>query len=108
MFKLPRPAALAAVLPLAGCIPAAVPAGLVLPSDPGVPVPPPRYAKVTRGVKDFGVVEPKDWRELNRQVAPKTGSGGSSSPPRRRRRKRPWLSTTAARSVSSATVWAGG
>ncbi|WP_345821844.1 hypothetical protein ABC766_08710 [Methylobacterium fujisawaense] len=81
MFKLPRPAALAAVLPLAGCMPAAVPVGLVLPSEPHVPVPPPRYAKVTAGVQDFRVVEPKDWRELNRQVAPKTGSGGMEGMP---------------------------
>ncbi|MEE7492097.1 hypothetical protein [Methylobacterium oryzae] len=81
MFKLPRPAALAAVLPLAGCMPAAVPVGLVLPSEPHVPVPPPRYAKVTAGVQDFRVVEPKDWRELNRQVAPKTGSDGMEGMP---------------------------
>lgn len=81
MFKLPRPAALAAVLPLAGCMPAAVPAGLVLASEPDIPVRPPRYAKVTQGVKDFGVVDPKDWRELNRQVAPKAGSGGMGGMP---------------------------
>ncbi|MDE4915896.1 hypothetical protein PQI07_35520 [Methylobacterium sp. 092160098-2] len=81
MFKLPRQAALAAVLPLAGCMPAAVPAGLILPSDPDVPVRTPRYGKVTRGVKDFGVVEPKDWRDLNRQVAPKAGSGGMEGMP---------------------------
>ncbi|KQO78304.1 MULTISPECIES: hypothetical protein [unclassified Methylobacterium] len=81
MFKLPRPAALAAVLPLAGCIPATVPVGLVLPSDPNATVPPPRYATVTRGVKDFGVVETKDWLELNRQVAPKAGSGGTGGMP---------------------------
>ena len=34
-------------------MPAAVPVGLVLPSEPHVPVPPPRYAKVTAGVQDF-------------------------------------------------------
>ncbi len=56
-------------------------AGLVLPSEPDIPVRPPRYAKVTQGVKDFGVVDPKDWRELNRQVAPKAGSGGTGGMP---------------------------
>ena len=81
MFKLPRPAALAAVLPLAGCLPAPVPVGLVLPADPNLTVPPPHYAKATQGVKDFGVVETKDWRELNRQVNPQAAGGSKTDRP---------------------------
>ncbi|WP_419953321.1 hypothetical protein [Methylobacterium sp.] len=81
MFKLPRPAALAAVLPLAACVPAGGPERLVMPADPTVAVRSPRYSSVTAGVKRFDVVDPKDWRELNRRVAPKPGAGGMEGMP---------------------------
>ncbi|WP_245436221.1 hypothetical protein [Methylobacterium sp. V23] len=58
-----------------------MPVGLVLPSDPNLTVPPPHYAKATQGVKDFGVVETKDWRELNRQVNPQAAGGGTGGMP---------------------------
>lgn len=61
---------------LAACVPAAPPAWLVQPADPALGIRAPRYATVTSGVQRFDVVEPSDWRELNRQVAP----GGAPSP----------------------------
>lgn len=48
---------------------------LTAPADPKLQPRAPRYAPVTAGVKRFGVVEPKDWRELNRAVGPQPGSG---------------------------------
>src|SRR5436305_15311307 len=76
MFKLLKPAVLAAALPLAACVPTAAPDWLVLPADPAFPVRPPRYSTATAGVQRFDVVDPKDWRELNRQVTRKAGEGG--------------------------------
>jgi hypothetical protein len=58
------------VLVLGGCVPMAPPYYLVAPSDPTVPVPDPAYGRVLRGVKDYRVVEPRDWREQNREVGP--------------------------------------
>ena len=49
------------------------PAWLVAPAHPGVPVRAPGYAPVTAGVRGYAVVEPKDWIEQNRQVAPADG-----------------------------------
>ena len=69
MFKLPRPVALAAVLPLAGCLPAAVPAELVLPSEPDIPVRPPRYAKVTQGGEQKRRAEQADLRGAHETTA---------------------------------------
>ena len=46
------------------------PSYLVAPADPAVGVRPPGYASVTAGVRNYNVVEPLDWRELNRRVAP--------------------------------------
>jgi hypothetical protein len=57
-------------LGLAACVPTAPPYWLVAPADPTLRVRDPVYSGVTAGVKDYRVVEPKDWREQNRQVAP--------------------------------------
>lgn len=50
---------------------------LLAPADPARPEHAPRYAPVTAGLKRFGVVEPKDWMELNRAIGPQTGGGTS-------------------------------
>ena len=63
---------------LGACTP---PTFLVQPADPTVAVRAPRYTNVIAGVKRFGVVEPKDWRELNRAVAPKPGQSGMEGMP---------------------------
>ncbi|GJD54907.1 hypothetical protein [Methylobacterium dankookense] len=63
-------------LPLAACVPTAAPHWLVAPADPAAAVRAPRYSAVTAGVARYDVVDPKDWRELNRAVTPKSGSGG--------------------------------
>lgn len=76
MFRLSRLAVLATALPLAGCVPTAAPDWLVQPADARRHARPPRYTTVTSGVKAFDVVDPKDWRELNRRVGPKPGAGG--------------------------------
>jgi hypothetical protein len=43
---------------------------LVAAADPSMPGRIPRYATVTAGVKDYRPVDPRNWRELNREVAP--------------------------------------
>lgn len=53
---------------------------LLQPADPTLGLRAPRYSNVTAGVKRFGVVEPKDWRELNRAVGPQPGSGSGHGP----------------------------
>lgn len=57
------------------CVPSAPPTWLVGPTDPQVGGRSPRYVSVTSGVKRFGVVETKDWRELNRAAGPNAGNG---------------------------------
>lgn len=67
---------------LAGaCVPTAPPPWLVQPADPQLGNKSPRYVSVTAGVKKFGVVEPKDWRELNRAVGPQGSPGGGMNMP---------------------------
>jgi hypothetical protein len=51
---------------------------LLAPADPARRGPAPHYAPVTAGLKRFGVVEPKDWMELNRAVGPQAGRGASA------------------------------
>lgn len=51
-------------------------AWLTAPADPMLGNRPARYAPVTAGIRGFRVVEPKDWRELNRAAAAKAGSMG--------------------------------
>lgn len=63
---------------LGACTP---PAFLVQPADPNLAVRAPRYSNVVAGVKRFDVVDPKDWRALNRAVAPKPGEGGMGGMP---------------------------
>lgn len=64
---------LIAVVALAGtagaCMPAA-PYHLGAPADPRIGTSTPRYVSVTAGVKNYDIVEPLDWREQNRRVAP--------------------------------------
>jgi hypothetical protein len=64
---------LIAVLALAGtacaCVPTA-PYHLVAPVDPRIGTRTPRYVAVTAGVQNYDIVEPLDWREQNRRVAP--------------------------------------
>lgn len=55
------------------CAPAALPPALTAPANPHLQTRAPRYAPVTADVKRFDVVEPKDWRELNRAVGPRSG-----------------------------------
>jgi hypothetical protein len=54
------------------CVPAA-PHYLVAAADPSIPGRTPRYTAVTARVKDYRPVKPRDWRELNREVAPQRG-----------------------------------
>lgn len=67
---------------LAGCAPTP-PFWLVAPADPHTQLRSPRYAPVVAGVKDYRVVDPKDWRELNKEVTPKPreGEGGMKHTP---------------------------
>ncbi|MGY2049112.1 hypothetical protein [Methylobacterium sp. JK268] len=81
MLRILRSATLVAAVPLAACVPSAAPDWLVLAARPDIPVQGPRYAGVTAGVKRFDVVDPKDWRELNRAVAPKPGQGSMGGMP---------------------------
>ena len=48
-----------------------VPAWAATPDDPGAKVPPARYSSVMAGTKAFRPVEPMQWGEVNRRVAPK-------------------------------------
>jgi len=65
-----KPTSLAALaLSLGACVPV-TPADLTAPADPSLGTRPPRYAAVMAGVRGYDVVEPLDWRELNRRVAP--------------------------------------
>lgn len=64
---------LAALAPVLGaCIPA-TPPYLVAPADPAISGRTPRYSAVTAGVKGYAPVGPGDWREMNREVAPRSG-----------------------------------
>ena len=69
---------LAAALPLLGaCVPT-VPYHVVSPADPSVGVRRPAYSTVTAGARNFQVTGPKDWRQLNREVAPGAGEGAEN------------------------------
>jgi hypothetical protein len=59
-------------LALGACVPIAPPAYLTVPADPAVGSRTAGYTAVTAGVRNYNVVEPLDWRELNRRVAPGT------------------------------------
>jgi hypothetical protein len=66
-MKLLPPLALA--LALSACVPT-TPPHLAAPANPTLGGRAPRYSAVTAGVRHYGVVDPLDWRELNRRVAP--------------------------------------
>lgn len=55
-----------------GACSATVPDHLARPADPNVRVPAVGYRSVTAGAATYRPTEPKDWRELNRQVGPKS------------------------------------
>ncbi len=57
-------------LGLAACVPSEHPSHLVAAADPAIGVRPPAYTSVTADVRNYDVVEPLDWRELNRRVTP--------------------------------------
>ena len=66
-----KPISLAALgLGLAACVPTQHPSYLVSAADPAVGTRPPAYSSVTAGLRGYDVVEPLDWRELNRRVTP--------------------------------------
>lgn len=79
MQKLLWPLALAGSAVLSAC--AEPPAYLIRPADSEIAVRAPRYTNVVAGVKRFDVVDPKDWRALNRAVMPKPGQGGMEGMP---------------------------
>jgi hypothetical protein len=58
---------------LGACVPT-TPSYLTAPADPAVRGRGPGYASVTEGVRNYDVVEPLDWREQNRRVAPGAGA----------------------------------
>jgi hypothetical protein len=57
-------------LSLGGCVATTPAAYLAAPADPSIGIRSPGYASVTAGVRTYDVVEPLDWRELNRRVTP--------------------------------------
>ena len=59
----------ALALASSACVPA-TPPYLAAPADPSIGTRNPGYAAVTAGVRNYDVVDPLDWRELNRRVAP--------------------------------------
>lgn len=64
---------IAALAPgLGACMPA-TPYYLIAPSNPAQSGRPPRYSAVTAGAKAYAPVGPGDWREMNREVAPRPG-----------------------------------
>ena len=75
MLKLIPLAALG--LGLAACVPSQHPSYLVAAADSAVGIRPLTYSPVTAGVRGYDVVDPGDWRELNRRVAPGAGRDDS-------------------------------
>ncbi len=61
-------------LGLGACVPTTLPSYLAAPADPAVGTRSPGYTAVTTGIRSYDVVEPGDWRELNRRVAPGAGT----------------------------------
>jgi len=59
-------------LALGACSLTPVPDHLARPADPSVRVPAMQYRSVTAGAATFRPANPKDWRELNRDVGPKS------------------------------------
>ncbi|MBA4221752.1 hypothetical protein [Bosea sp. (in: a-proteobacteria)] len=65
------PLLMAVALALGACA-TTIPDHLARPADPNARVPAVAYRSVTAGAASFRPTEPKDWRELNRQVGPKS------------------------------------
>jgi hypothetical protein len=61
-------------LSLAACVPTQLPSYVAAPLDPSIGTRNPGYSSVTAGVRGYNVVDPADWRELNRRVAPGAGT----------------------------------
>uniref|UniRef100_A0A9E7ZRI0 Uncharacterized protein n=1 Tax=Bosea sp. NBC_00436 TaxID=2969620 RepID=A0A9E7ZRI0_9HYPH len=59
-------------LALGACTNTAVPDHLARPADPNARVPALEYGSVTAGAATLRPTDPKDWRELNRRVGPKS------------------------------------
>lgn len=72
-------AACAALAGLSACVPTTPPTYLTAPADPRLQLRSPGYTTVTAGVQKFDVVDPKDWREMNRAVGPQSGQGGGAT-----------------------------
>jgi hypothetical protein len=70
LVKLPFLGAIGLVL--GACTVSAVPDHLARPADPNARVPAVTYHSVTAGAASFRPADPKDWRELNRRVGPKS------------------------------------
>ena len=58
-------------LALGACAAAPVPGYLARPADPDIRVPALAYKSISAGSATLRPAEPKDWRELNRQVGPR-------------------------------------
>ena len=57
-------------LGLGACVATQPPSYLAAPANPTVDTRTPGYTSVTAGVRSYNVVDPVDWRELNRRVTP--------------------------------------
>jgi hypothetical protein len=73
-------------LAISACVPATSPY-LTAPADPTVGTRGAGYVAVTAGVRNYDVIDPLDWRELNRRVTPGADSerGDSDDTARRGR-----------------------
>ncbi len=60
-----------AAIALGSCAVTPVPLHLARPADPSARVPALAYQSVSAGLTSMRPAEPKNWRELNRQVGPK-------------------------------------
>ncbi|QRM34654.1 hypothetical protein [Microvirga sp. VF16] len=57
-------------LSLGACVATQPPSYLAAPANSTIDTRSPGYTAVTAGVRSYDVVDPLDWRELNRRVAP--------------------------------------
>jgi hypothetical protein len=68
----PRPLLITLLgLALGACSAVPVPGYLARPADPDIRVPALAYQSISAGSATLRPAEPKDWRELNRQVGPR-------------------------------------
>lgn len=51
-------------------------------ADPHAPVAPAKYRAILEDYKAFRPTEPRDWQEVNREVAPKTNTEPTQDAPR--------------------------